>query len=66
LYRLGAVDATIGAELRVTSAPKSNGEGRENLATENKIWRILAKKGVLAARNQCRPMRSPILARHVR
>jgi hypothetical protein len=30
LYRLGAVDATIGAELRVTSAPKSNGEGREN------------------------------------
>jgi hypothetical protein len=28
LYRLGAADATIGAEVTGLSAPKSSGEGR--------------------------------------
>jgi hypothetical protein len=29
LYRLGAAEATIGAEVADVSAPKSKGEGRE-------------------------------------
>jgi gas vesicle protein len=66
LYRFGAVDATIGAEVARLSAPKSSTEGRKNFATPSKKWGILAKKAVMQARNQCRPMGTAILAQHVR